>query len=101
MDFYVIGDEDTVVGFRFAGVPGRVVRNAREAAEALRELTQDEREVITIVPEQVADMIREEINAVRFGESLPLVVEIPGPGGPREDAPSLLEMIGQAVGFKI
>jgi len=35
MDFYVIGDEDTVLGFRYAGIAGRVVENAEEAAEAL------------------------------------------------------------------
>ena len=34
MSYYVIGGEDTVLGFSYVGVPGRVVESAAEAAEA-------------------------------------------------------------------
>ncbi|MBT4816196.1 MAG: ATPase V, partial [Lentisphaerae bacterium] len=36
MSFHIIGDEDTVVGFRFAGVTGSAVENADEAREAFQ-----------------------------------------------------------------
>ena len=68
MEFHVIADEDTVTGFRFAGV---------------------------------ADGIRDRINAIRFGEALPLIVEIPGPEGPSAEGPSLLKLIREAVGIKL
>ena len=35
MKFYCIADEDTVRGFRLAGVPGQVVTTPQQAAEAL------------------------------------------------------------------
>ena len=34
MNFYCVADEDTVRGFRLAGVEGRVVESPREAASA-------------------------------------------------------------------
>ena len=36
MRFYCIGDQDTVAGFRFAGVEGQVVESPAEARQALR-----------------------------------------------------------------
>ena len=33
MSFYVIADEDTVLGFRYAGVPGEAARSPPQAIE--------------------------------------------------------------------
>ena len=38
MDFYVLADEDTVAGFRYAGIPGRIVRTTRETEDELGRL---------------------------------------------------------------
>jgi vacuolar-type H+-ATPase subunit F/Vma7 len=100
MEFYVIADRDTVTGFDFVGVPGVAVDSARRAAAELDRLTASAADLIVITTEQVADMIREKVNAIRFGEKLPLIVEIPGPEGPSEESPSLLKLIREAVGIK-
>ena len=100
MDFYVVADADTVVGFSYAGIAGAVVRTPAEAAAELDRLAQSQAELIVITTEQVADVVRDKINAIRFGEALPLIVEIPGPEGPSEKGPSLLKTIREAVGIK-
>ena len=100
MDFYVVADEDTVAGFRYAGIPGTIVRSAAEAGAELGWLASEEAELIIITTEQIADSVREEINTIRFTEALPLIVEIPGPAGPSEASPSLMKMIREAVGIK-
>lgn len=100
MEFYVVADEDTVTGFRSVGVPGRVVADARAAAAELDALAEQHAERIVITTERLADGMRERINAIRFGEALPLIVEIPGPEGPSVEGPSLLKLISDAVGVK-
>jgi vacuolar-type H+-ATPase subunit F/Vma7 len=101
MDFYVVADEDTVQGFRYAGIPGFTVKAPQEAAAELNRLAQAEAELIVITTEQIANAIRETLNAIRFKEALPLVVEIPGPEGPSAESPPLLKMIHEAIGIKV
>lgn len=100
MDFYVVADRDTVEGFRYAGVRGTVVQGAGDTAAALERLAAQGAELIVIIPERVADAVREQVNAIRFEGALPLIVEIPGPEGPSPESPSLLRMIREAVGIR-
>lgn len=101
MHYYVIGDEDTVLGFRFAGVPGEVVATASEAHDALQRVLRAGNVKILIMTETIADLIRPEVNAVRFDFVLPLLVEVPGPGGPSPARKDLLALIREAVGIKV
>ena len=50
MAFYVVADADTVVGFRYAGVPGKMVTNASEAAAELDRLVAEGTRAIVTVP---------------------------------------------------
>ena len=101
MRYYVIGDEDTVLGFRYAGVEGEIVASPEEAREALARVERSPDIGILIITDVVADTIRREVNAVRFDRALPLVVEVPGPTGPSPQRRDLLAMIREAVGIKI
>jgi V/A-type H+-transporting ATPase subunit F len=99
MDLFVIGDEDTVLGFHMAGVDGEVVENEEEAAEAL-ESAQQRGDDILILPERVAGWLQDRIDEIRYGAERPLVVEVPGIEGPSEEMPSLFRLIREAVGIK-
>ena len=101
MKYVVIGDEDTVLGFRYAGVKGTVVRNAEEAKEAFREAVKSPNTGIIIINDAIAESIREDISRVRFEAKEPLVVEIPGPSGPAAQRMSLTKMIQEAVGIRL
>jgi V/A-type H+-transporting ATPase subunit F len=101
MRYYVIGDEDTVLGFRYAGIPGDYVEDAAGARAALEAVLRKPDVSILIITDAVADLIREEVNAVRFGKTRPLLVEVPGPNGPSPKRQDLLALIREAVGIKV
>lgn len=101
MKYHVIGDDDTVLGFRFAGIRGQVVRTPDEAREALREATLRRDLGIVIITDSVADQIRDDVNQVRFSLDLPLLVEVPSPAGPSPKRADLLDLIREAVGIRV
>lgn len=98
--YFVIADEDTLLGFRCAGLSGRAVSTSQEAVEALREACEKNAGIV-IITEEVAAMMEPEVNALRFSEELPMVVEIPGAQGPLPGRRSLSEVIREAIGVKV
>jgi len=101
MRYHVIGDEDTVLGFRFAGIAGDAVADAAQASAALQRVRRLSDVAVIIMTDRVADLIRAEVNAERFDMVLPLVVEVPGPLGPSPQRRDLLAMIREAVGIQV
>ena len=101
MKYFVIADCDTVLGFRYVGVRGREVATAEEARVALAQAEADSTIGVVILTEAVAELIRPEVNRIRFGVPRPLVVEIPGREGPRAGKLSLLDLIREAVGIRV
>lgn len=101
MKFFCIGDEDTVGGFRLAGVSGRVATDPAKAEAALEEAVSRADCGIIIVTERVADGIRPRIDAIRLERERPLILEIPGPEGPLPGRKGLREFVQEAVGMRI
>jgi len=99
--FYCIADEDTVRGFRLAGVEGRVATSAREAAEALNHAVAHAEHGIVILTQQVSAWMREQVDAFRLGRDRPLLVEIPGPAGPLAGRKTLRQLVHCAVGIRV
>ena len=101
MKFFCIADEDTVRGFRLAGVPGQAVASAPEAALAMESVAAERDCAVLILTEKVADSIRPQVERMRFESPQPLIVEIPGPEGPLPDRKSLRQLAQEAVGIHI
>ncbi len=101
MKFYCIADEDTVRGFRLAGIAGQVVTTAPQAAIALAAVVARADVGIIILTENVAAGIRGQVDAIRLARTRPLVVEIPGPEGPVTGRKSLREFVQEAVGIRV
>jgi len=101
MKYFVIADEDTVLGFRYAGVDGKAVRSAEEAREVFRRACSQRQIGIILIQDSIAQSIREEVNRVRFEAKIPLVVEIPGPEGTIKGRPTLKQLIQEAVGIRV
>jgi len=99
--FFVIGDEDTVLGFSLAGADGIVVHDATSARRALDETMEREEIGIIIITERVATMIRDEVNAYFYQRAYPLIVEIPDRLGPLEERVSVRDVIQTAVGIRL
>jgi V/A-type H+-transporting ATPase subunit F len=98
--YLVIADEDTVLGFRCAGVAGNGVNSRTEALAALKS-ARDSNAGVVILTQEVAAMMQEEVDALRFGGGLPMVVEIPGIRGRLAGRKSLSDVIRQAIGVRI
>jgi V/A-type H+-transporting ATPase subunit F len=99
--FYCIADEDTVRGFRLAGVAGRAVTSAPEAELATKSVAAQPDCGIIILTEKVADGIRPLLEQIRFEWERPLIVEIPGPEGPLPGRKSLRQLVQEAVGLHL
>jgi V/A-type H+-transporting ATPase subunit F len=99
--YYVIADEDTVLGFRYAGVGGEVVEGSEQAANVFEQTCRSGRYDIVILTEEVANSIRGAVNRIRFEVQTPIVVEIPGAAGPLSGRADLLKLIQEAVGLRL
>ena len=101
MKHFVIGEEDVVLGFRYAGIEGIVVKSPEEAYDALLRIRENPQIGIIILQDTFSMHLREELTEIRLTTRTPLIVEIPGPSGRAEGRPYLLEMIQEAVGIKV
>ncbi len=101
MKYYVIGDEDAVLGFGMVGVRGRAVRSPAEASEAFREALADREIGIILITERIAELMREQVDRYIFSENFPLIVEIPDWEGKLGSRPPIREMVNAAIGIKL
>jgi V/A-type H+-transporting ATPase subunit F len=99
--FYVIGDNETVLGFRLVGVSGRVVENRDEALSALAGVVGNKEIGVVLITEKVAAEIRDEVEARHYGLGFPLVLEIPDSSGPDPERPEIEEIVRRAIGVSI
>ncbi|MFA6568154.1 MAG: V-type ATP synthase subunit F [Victivallales bacterium] len=101
MKIYCLADEDTVRGFRLAGISGQVVATAEQAETAINQLVSQPEIGLLIITEQLAGNIRGLINTIRLNADRPLIVEIPGPDGPLNDRKTLSQIAKEAVGVNM
>lgn len=101
MKFYCIADEDTVRGYRLAGIAGQGASTPPQAALALAAAFEQADVGVIILTEAVAAGIRDQVDTVRLTRSQPLIVEIPGPTGPLAGRKRLREFVQEAVGIRV
>jgi V/A-type H+-transporting ATPase subunit F len=101
VEFFCIGDEETVLGFGLAGIEGKSVTTPEQTRAALAGALAASDYAVVMITDVVAQGIRPEIEAIRFERERPLIVEIPGPGGPLPGRRSLREVVQEAIGMRI
>jgi V/A-type H+-transporting ATPase subunit F len=101
MRYFIIGDEDAILGFGLVGVEGKAVQNAEQAQKAFSTALEQSDIGIIIITERVADLIRPQVDRFIFTRNFPLIVEIPDRLGPLEGKPGIREMVNQAIGIKL
>ncbi|AMK14904.1 V-type ATP synthase subunit F [Methanobrevibacter olleyae] len=101
-DVAIIGDIDTVTGFKLGGVKkGIIVNNDDEAKNTLDELLKDEISII-IITQKIADNIREHINKRLGSDVLPMIIEIPDKSGSSEGgADQMAALIKRVIGVEM
>lgn len=101
MAYHIIGDADTVLGYRFAGVTGDAVTTPEEAADAFARAIKPHEPGVLLITEAVEDMLKDAVTAHRLSAQPPFLAVVQDIWGPRGKRPSLQEMINDAVGIKI
>ncbi len=99
MKYFVLGDRDTVLGFRLVGIEGRVCVKQTEAQEEVDKLLAQKEYGIIIVTESVGKMI--DVEKYNYGFDFPLIIDIPDRTGPSTEKVSIEEIIKKAVGISI
>ena len=101
MKYYVIGDEDTVLGFGMVGVDGSIVNTVDEAKIAIKRAIDDKSIGIIIITERIANFIRDTVDRYVFTLSFPLIVEVPDRTGPLKGKKSIRDAVNSAIGIKL
>ena len=99
MEYFVIGDEDTVLGFSLVGVSGTACSGPDEVRAAWAKATEDKEHGVIIITDECADAIRETVDRYLFTMSFPLVVEIPSRSS--HGSKDLRELVNEAIGVSI
>ncbi|HOG51128.1 MAG TPA: V-type ATP synthase subunit F, partial [Lentisphaeria bacterium] len=95
MAYHIIGDQDTVLGYRFAGVTGDAVDNEEDAREAFTKAVASRKPGVLLLTEAVADMLEEEVTAHRLAAVPPYLTIVQDIWGPRGKRRSLQELIDE------
>ena len=101
MKLMVIGHPEAVLGFSLAGVRGQMATSAEEVNRALDDAVSRKGVGIILVTEDVAMLIKDRMEHLKMHSTVPLVVEIPGPGGTPPGKQSLSEVVRRAIGIKL
>lgn len=101
MKYFVIGDEDTVLGFGMVGVRGSVAATVAEAEAAFDAAMADKDIGILVITERSAELIRPRVDRLLFSDDFPLIVEIPDRRGRMSGRPTIRETVNTAIGIKL
>ena len=101
MKFFCIADEDTLRGFRLAGVDGRIVATVEESRQAVEDALRLPDCGIIIITSSAADQVRDMLETVRLNQDRPLIIEIPGPKGKPPESKGLRGFVQEAVGIRL
>lgn len=101
MKLMVIGHLDAVRGFALVGVEGQIATTDAAVNQALDAALNDKGIGIILVTEEAAALVRQRMDHLMAHSTVPLVVEIPGPGGPQANRPALSEVIRRTTGVRI
>lgn len=100
MDIYVIGDEETVLGFRIVDIDGYVPENNRDAEKKMETLIAEKQVSLILITREFANHMREMVNNLKMQSMKPLVIEIPGAEmQPAEE--SFEDLVRRAIGISV
>ncbi|MFA5203416.1 MAG: V-type ATP synthase subunit F [Lentisphaeria bacterium] len=101
MSAYCIADEDTVRGFRLAGIDGQAVAGTAEAAAAFGRAVADAGCDLLILGGPAVAGIRAPVERLRLECDRPLVVELPAAAGGADGRLGLRRLVREAVGIHL
>ena len=99
----IIGDIDTVSGFRLGGVKkAEVVNTSEEAIAAFDKFLEQDEISIIIITQLMANEIRPHINRKIGSDVLPMIIEIPDKDGSAEGSSDQInDLIKRVIGVEM
>jgi vacuolar-type H+-ATPase subunit F/Vma7 len=103
MTFFVLGDEDVILGFQFVGIQGKISDNVEDARVEFDRITRgDYGEIgVLLITERIGVLLADVIMKWQLSGKYPLLVEIPGMDGHLEGKKSMLDSIRKAIGLAV
>ena len=101
MKLFVIGDEDSVLGFRLVGIRGKVVKNREQAEVELHDVLSREDVGLILITERVGEMLGAKIEAFLYRSEFPMVLLIPDRNGPAPGRMEIKEILRKAMGIRL
>jgi len=102
LEIAVVGDKDTIMGLKLAGVTKVFETNDKdEAQQKIREFFHEPEVGLIITTELLADQLRPFLNKLIETSPIPIIIEIPSRLGERKGEDPILTLIKRAVGIEI
>lgn len=101
MKFFLIGDEFSILGYSLVGIRGVVANTKEEAADALKNASQDSDVGIVLITQRIASQIQPLVDEMKLKMATPIVLEIPDRHGPVEGRESALDIVQRLIGIKV
>ncbi len=103
MNFFVLGDDDVILGFKFAGIDGKAVYSKEEIEKEFDSVIKGEYGEIgvLILTEKTVKPIEDRVNEWQQKALYPLIVEIPDLYGHIEGRVTMLDSIKRAIGISV
>lgn len=99
--FVISGSDDTLQGFRLAGVDGARAENKRQVQDALAACIADPSVGVILITEALAALCPDLIDDLKLRNKRTLVVEIPDRHGTGRAPDSITRYIREAIGVKL
>jgi len=101
VDFFVIAEEEIVLGFGLIGIQGKNAVSREEAFAAFRYATEIPDLKVLILSEEISSTLDDAVVEWNMSGSFPLIVEIPGLQGRIPGKKTLVDSIREAVGINV
>ena len=84
MKVVAVGGKAFVTGFVLSGVLGSYASSSSEALGQVEKLLNDPEVGLIMVSSEIAKPMRADLTSIRAKRAIPLIYEVPGPGGEHE-----------------
>ena len=98
---HIIGDQETIIGFRLAGASAVAVSTQDEAVRAFNEALEDSAIRLLLLTEDVDDMLGERVLKHRMTAKSPFITVIESIHGAKEGRPTLQDLVNDAIGIHL
>ena len=101
MRIYALLDKDTALGFKLAGIEVKEIEKKEDMQNIFSPLLRQQDLGILLISEDLAETVREEINAHLYSGKFPIIVEIRSFTGKEKPRKSIDELIKESIGISV